>query len=147
MWKKLRCPEFQFFRKKGIQKKCITQKLKWNSKKKTLYFCRAQNSASIDTSINCVGWTVRPFGLLPRIPFFSFSVNNSFSMKKLEKKFNAFTPVYFRFYLCVQIFITIERIIKIFFCLYGSLKGDVAKFFIIFFPSNMWKRIKKQFLL
>ena len=33
-----------------------------------------------------------------------------------------FTPFYFRFYICVQIFITIERIIKTFFFAYGPLK-------------------------
>ena len=32
------------------------------------------------------------------------------------------TPFYFWFYICAQIFIRIERIIRIFFCLYGPLK-------------------------
>ena len=37
-------------------------------------------------------------------------------MKKMKKKkFMKITPFYFRFYTCVQIFIGIERIIKIFF--------------------------------
>ena len=54
-------------------------------KKNSLLFCKAENSASIDISIDCVGWTVRPFGSLPQTPFFTFSVNNSLSMKKMEK--------------------------------------------------------------
>ena len=60
--------------------------------------------------------------------FFTFSVNNSFSMNKIEKKFMTVTPFFIRFYICVQIFITIERLIKIFLLLaYGSLKMEAEK--------------------
>ena len=45
-----------------------TTKIKFE--KKTLWFCRAQNSASIDISINSVGWTIWPFGSLLRTPLF-----------------------------------------------------------------------------
>ena len=56
-------------------------------------------------------------------PQFTFSVNNSFSMKKMEKKFLTVTPFSFWFYICVQIFIIIEQMIKIlFFGRYGLLK-------------------------
>ena len=68
---------------------------------------------------------VKPFDSSVRYrgpPFFTFYVNNSFSIKKLEKKnFVTVTLFYFLFYICVKIFIRIERIIKICF-VYGSLK-------------------------
>ena len=51
----------------------------------------------------CVGWTVRPFGSLPRNPLFYVFY------EKNRKKFRTFTPFHFRFYIYVRISITIER--------------------------------------
>ena len=63
-------------------------------------------------------------------------------MKKMEKKFWTVTPFYFRFYICVQIFITIERIIKIFF-FWGEGPLQHAKTlpsssvaYTVFFPAH-----------
>ena len=42
----------------------------------------------------------------------------------MEKKFMTLTPFFFRFYICVQIFIAIEPIIKIFFLWARSPKVD-----------------------
>ena len=58
-----------------------------------LQFCRTHNSASIDTSINCIGSTVRFVAGDPL--FLRFFVNNSFSMKKMEKKVHDGYPILF----------------------------------------------------
>ena len=74
-------------------------------------------------------------------PFFMFSVNNSFSMKKMEKKFMTVTAFYFWFYMCVQVFITIERII--FFLANGPLKFSVNLFLKVSNACGM-KSLLKQ---
>ena len=53
--------------------------------KKNISFCRTNDSASIDINIDSVALTVRPLSNYRGSPFFLFSVNNSFSMKKMEK--------------------------------------------------------------
>ena len=75
--------------------------------------------------------TVRPFGSLPRPHYFTFSVNNSFSMKKLEKNFMTVTPFYFQFYIWVQSFIRIERLKTFFFCLYNPLNSSPTSYYFI----------------
>ena len=47
-----------------------------------------------------------------RQPFFPFSANNSFSMKKTRKKYTTFIPVFFRFHMGPKVFNTIGPIIK-----------------------------------
>ena len=56
-------------------------KTKMKREKNFLYFCRANNSSSIDISIDSVFWTVSELVYLPRTPYFRFSVNNTLSMK------------------------------------------------------------------
>ena len=76
-WKKSRRLEYQFFRqKRNFQLKIHNSKTKMIFEKKLYGFLGAQNIASIDISINYVGWTFRPFGSLSRTPFFTLSVNN-----------------------------------------------------------------------
>ena len=75
--------------------------------------------------INCVGWTVRPFGSLPRTTFFMFSLNNSFSLKKMKKKVHEDYPIFLQFYTCVKIFIRIERIKNIFFACTVPLRASL----------------------
>ena len=51
----------------------------------------------------------------------------------MEKMFMALTSFYYRFYMCVQIYITVERIIKIFvlFWAYGPLKQEAKCYFLM----------------
>ena len=51
-------------------KKMYDSQTKMKFEKNSLSFCRAQISASIDTSHSCVGWTIRPFGSSPWTTFF-----------------------------------------------------------------------------
>ena len=86
--------------KKEIKK---TRKLKLNSNKNSLYLWRPRNSASFDIRIHCVGWTFRPFGSLPRTPFYRFSVKNSFSMKKMEKSSEQLPTLFSISQMCVNV--------------------------------------------
>ena len=88
----------------------LTRKRKLNTKKNFI-FCRANKSFSINKKIDSSGRTINPLFYLPWTPFFQFSVNDSFSMKKMVKSTRKF-PSYFRFYMCRNFFITIGRIIK-----------------------------------
>ena len=68
-----------------FRKKMYSSETQMKLEKNSLSFCRAQISASIDISVNFIGWTVRPFGSLPRTPFFIFLWTSRFPWRKGKK--------------------------------------------------------------
>ena len=120
----------------SLGKKAFFWKKKCNSKSKVKFEKTLCSFVLHDISLRLINIStvlVEPFDRSVRYReplLFTFSVNKSFSLKK---KIMTVTPFHFRFYKSVQIFITIERIIKVFIILgIRSLKQDLRNFCLLF---------------